>query len=324
MADFIAIDFETANEHLASACAVALVFFEKGRVSKKYNWLIKPPRSIDYFNPFNIRIHGITSRDVADKPQFNELWPEIYRLINNEMLAAHNASFDISVLRQLLNVYSLPYPELEFVCTCNIARKTWRQLSSHSLKVIADYLGYRFKHHNALEDAITCGRILIEACAYHNCASIHELAQKIGMRVGILNEENYYPCSIVSPYRNSRTRNRNSLKISELKKDNINPNGVFSGKWVVFTGILKSMTRQDAAQKVVDNGGFVSNSVSKRTNYLVVGVQDYTRFGAGMQNSKTKKAYQLIEEGYDLKIMDEQEFLRMLAQGEEVYKKVYG
>lgn len=50
MADFIAIDFETANEHRASACAVALVFFEKGRISKKYDWLIRPPSSIDYFN----------------------------------------------------------------------------------------------------------------------------------------------------------------------------------------------------------------------------------------------------------------------------------
>ena len=162
MADFIAIDFETANEHRASACAVALVFFKKGRISEEYHWLIRPPRGIDYFNPFNIRLHGISSRDVADQPQFNELWPEIYRLINNEMLAAHNASFDISVLRRLLDVYNLRYPELEFVCTCNIARRTWGQLTSYSLNVVADHLGYRFKHHDALDDAITCGRILIE------------------------------------------------------------------------------------------------------------------------------------------------------------------
>lgn len=226
MADFIAIDFETANENLASACAVALVFFEKGRISEEYHWLIRPPRGIDYFNPFNIRLHGISSRDVADQPQFNELWPEIYRLINNEMLAAHNASFDISVLRRLLDVYNLRYPELEFVCTCNIARRTWGQLTNYSLNVVADHLGYRFKHHDALDDAITCGKILIEACAYHNCASIHELAGKLGMRVGILNREKYCPCSVVIPYRNTGKRSRNTLKMGELKKDNINPYGV--------------------------------------------------------------------------------------------------
>ena len=290
--------------------------------SNKYDWLIRPPRNLDYFNPFNTQLHGISSRDVIDKPQFNEIWPKLYRLINNGILAAHNASFDISVLRQLLDIYNLRCPDLEFVCTYNIARKTWDQLTSYSLNIIGNYLGYRFNHHNALDDAEICGKILIEACTYHNCASINELAKKIGMRVGILNEDIYCPCSVSNPYRSVR---KNALKISKLTKENINPNGVFSGKNVVFTGTLTNMTRQTAAQKVVDNGGSVSNSVSKRTDYLVMGVQDYSKFVDGRQSSKTKRACELIEQGYDLKIIDENEFLRVLAQGEEdEYKKVYG
>jgi DNA polymerase-3 subunit epsilon len=95
----------------------------------------------------------------------------MYRLINNEILAAHNASFDISVLRQLLD---LQYPDLEFVCTCNIARKTWSQLPRYSLNIVGNYLGYSFNHHNALDDVVTCGKILVEVCTYHNCTSIDE------------------------------------------------------------------------------------------------------------------------------------------------------
>ncbi len=199
MADFIALDFETANGYRVSACAAALVIFENGRISKEYHWLIRPPRKFDYFHPFNTRLHGISSRDVADKPQFDELWPEIFSLINNETLAAHNASFDLTVLRQLLDIYNLRYPDLEFLCTCNIARRTWGQLASYSLSVVASYLGYRFNHHNALDDAEICGKILIEACTYHECASIHELAVKIGMSIGILNEDMYCPCSVSNP-----------------------------------------------------------------------------------------------------------------------------
>lgn len=74
-------------------CSVS--FFENGSILNKYDWLIRPPGGLDYFNPFNTRLHGISSRDVADKPQFNELWPEVYSLINNKILAAHNASFDV-------------------------------------------------------------------------------------------------------------------------------------------------------------------------------------------------------------------------------------
>jgi DNA polymerase-3 subunit epsilon len=314
--DFIAIDFETANEHQASACAVGLVFFDNGRISKEYDWLIRPHHSIDYFNPFNTRLHGISSRDVTDKPQFNEIWPEMYRLINNEILAAHNASFDMSVLRQLMDIYDLQYPDLEFVCTCNIARKTWRQLPRHTLNIVGDYLGYSFNHHNALADAEICGKILVEACTYHNCTSIDKLAEKIGMRVGVLNETVYYPCSVSNPTRSKR-RKHETLKISELSKDNVNPFGVFSGKNVVFTGTLLSMNRQAAAQKVIDNGGSVSSSVSKRTDYLVMGVQDYAMFADGKQSSKTKKACQLIDQGSELKIIDEDEFLQVLEQQEE-------
>jgi DNA polymerase-3 subunit epsilon len=314
MVDFIAIDFETANEHQASACAVALVFFENGSILNKYDWLIRPPGGLDYFNPFNTRLHGISSRDVADKPQFNELWPEVYSLINNKILAAHNASFDVRVLSQLLDLYNLKYPDLEFVCTCNIARKTWCQLPRHSLNIVGNYLGYSFNHHNASDDAEMCGKILVEACTYHNCVSIDELAGKIGMRVGVLKEDIYCPCSISNPYRSNR-RKHDTLKIKELTKDNVNSYGVFRGKKVVFTGTMLSMKRQAAAQKVVDNGGSVSSSVSKRTDYLVMGVQDYAKFADGKQSSKTKKACQLIEQGYELRIIDEDQFLRMLEQG---------
>lgn len=316
MADFIAIDFETANEHQASACAVGLVFFDNGCISKSYDWLIRPHQSIDYFNPFNTRLHGISSKDVTDKSQFNEIWPEMYRLINSEILAAHNASFDMSVLRQLLDIYDLKYPDLEFVCTCNIARKTWRQLPRHTLNIVGNYLGYSFNHHNALADAEICGKILVEACTYHNCTSIDKLAEKIGMRVGVLNETVYSSCSVSNPKRSNR-RKHEALKISELTIDSVNPYGVFSDKNVVFTGTLLSMNRQDAAQKVVDNGGYVSSGVSKRTDYLVMGIQDYAKFADGKQGSKAKKACQLIEKGYELKIIDENEFLQMLEQQEE-------
>lgn len=324
--DFVAIDFETANEKRASACAVALVFFEDGRITKEYEWLIHPPHHLDYFNQFNTQIHGISSNDVVDKPRFNEIWPEIQDLLNNETVAAHNASFDISVLRQLLDVYRLSYPDIEFICTYNVARKTWDKQVSYSLKNIGNHLGYIFNHHDASDDARICGKILVEACTHHNCLSINELAQKIDMHLGILNEDIYCPCSVANPYRSIRKGKYDVLRISELTSENIKTNGAFSGKNVVFTGTLISMTRQYAAQMVVNNGGSVSSNITKRTNCLVMGVQDYSRFADGKQSGKTKRAKKLIEQGYPLEIIDESQFLRMLSLEEYdgQHKTVFG
>jgi DNA polymerase-3 subunit epsilon len=44
---------------------------------------------------------GLGPEHVADKPEFNELWAELKPLIEDQFIIAHNASFDISVLRRL-------------------------------------------------------------------------------------------------------------------------------------------------------------------------------------------------------------------------------
>jgi len=73
--------------------------------------------------------------------------------------------------------------------------------------------------------------------------------------------------------------------------------GVFSGKTLVLTGTLSSMTRDEATARIEAAGGTVSSSVSKKTSYLLAGE------GGG---SKFEKAQKL-----GVTIIDEAEFLRM-------------
>lgn len=194
--DFIAIDFETANEQRASACAVALIFFKKGKVFEEYTWLIRPAKEMNYFSPFNVQIHGINKKDVQNEPEFNEIWPEIFRLINNRTVVAHNASFDISVMRQLIDRYGLDHPNINIICTCSVAKKTWQNQINYRLNTIGDSLGIVFKHHDAHDDAKTCGKILVEACSFHNSETFEDLAANIGMRIGNLNAHSYSGCSV--------------------------------------------------------------------------------------------------------------------------------
>ncbi|MBN1366182.1 MAG: 3'-5' exoribonuclease [Syntrophaceae bacterium] len=312
--DFVSIDFETANEKRASVCSVALILFEDGRITKELEWIISPPQHLNYFNPYNVQIHGIEESDVLGKPEFNEVWHEIYPLINHRILVAHNASFDISVLRQLLDCYDLDCPSIEFICTCNVARKTWDKQINYTLKNIGNNLGYIFNHHDAHDDARICGQILLDACKYHCCNSVAELAEKIGLKKGILSSNKYRPCSVSDPYLGLRKGKFERIELTELSPECIEAGGIFSGRCVVFTGTLISMTRHTAAQKVVSHGGYVSNTINKGTNLLVMGVQDFARFVDNKQSSKTKRARELIEKGQQLEIIDENEFLRLLFQ----------
>ena len=164
--DFVSIDFETANEARSSPCSIGLVTVRDGRVVDKTSMLIRPKEL--YFNPFNVSIHGITEDDVRDQPEFPDVWegPKgIRNRLENQFVVAHNAGFDMSVLRHTLLEYEIPFPEFDYSCTRIIAFKTWPGLSSYSLDSVAEMLSISFNHHDALEDALACAEIGIRACS---------------------------------------------------------------------------------------------------------------------------------------------------------------
>jgi len=180
--NFIALDFETANAKRDSACALGIVKVKDGVIIDKKEWLIKPP--IMYFHPINIGIHGIQAKDVKNKASFDIIWNEIKEYIDNKIVIAHNASFDMSVLRACMETYNIEYPEFKYMCTVQVSKALWPQLENHKLNNIADYFNIKFKHHDALDDTITCAQIAIKACQKLNCNSIYDLASKINIKPG--------------------------------------------------------------------------------------------------------------------------------------------
>jgi DNA polymerase-3 subunit epsilon len=161
--DFTAIDFETANHQPQSACQLGAVVVRQGQVVARHCWLIRP-RPLQ-FNRRNIEVHGITPTDVRDAADFGQLWREMQEAFANQVLVAHNARFDLGVLRACLTFYQLPVPDLQFTCTRAIARAAWPNQAGYGLRAIADRLGIVFRHHDALEDADACAQVLLAAAA---------------------------------------------------------------------------------------------------------------------------------------------------------------
>lgn len=300
--DFVAIDFETANSLRSSACSLGIVIVENGKITDTKEWLVRPKEN--YFDPYNTYIHGITEEDVKNEPEFNELWPEIKNYLENNLVIAHNASFDLSVLRYVLDEYKLPYPELDYSCTRVVSKKTWGKLINYRLETVAELLEIKFQHHNALEDALASAKVLLKCFEHHQSDHIDDLCEKLEIVKGKLFEGGYTPAGQKS----------SSFKISDIKPttDDFDLNHPFHSSNIVFTGTLQSMVRKDAMQKVVNVGGNCSNSINKKTNFLVMGDQDYRKFTDGTKSSKFKKAEEMITNGYDIEIISEHEFITLL------------
>ncbi len=188
---FTAIDFETANSSRSSACAVGLSLVEDGKIVARVHQLIRPNPL--YFDPVNVSIHGITEADVADAPSFAELWPHLVQKVQGP-LVAHNASFDMSVLRHVLDESGIPYPAADYFCTCVIAKLTWPEHPTYRLNDLARALDIRFRHHDAAEDARACALIALSACKIHRVRSLYDLQDVCGLRVGSLYVGGYVTC----------------------------------------------------------------------------------------------------------------------------------
>jgi DNA polymerase III subunit epsilon len=297
---WVAIDFETANETRGSACALGVAIVEDSQVVERRSWLIRPP-TLD-FNPYNVMIHRITAADVAAAPAFDSLWPRIWAILEGRPVIAHNASFDISMLRHSLDAYGLPWPHLQYVCTRVLAKKVWTDLISYSLPVVADRCGIKFLHHDPEEDAVASAEVALRCCEALSTPAPTQAAEAARLQTGSLSPEGYRPCQAITP------------RPSQLapQTDSFDQDHPFYGATVVFTGTLESMVRRDAMQRVLDLGGCCPSTLTRNTNFLVVGDQDFRKFTDGISSSKMKAAQRLRVAGGDIELISEDDFLRIL------------
>ncbi|MGA3168378.1 MAG: exonuclease domain-containing protein [Terriglobia bacterium] len=300
----VAVDFETANSKRSSVCAMGIAIIEGQKIATRASWLIRPPEL--YFDPYNTYIHGITEEDVADKPEFNKLWNEFRQYFEGRLLVAHNASFDMSVLRHVLDEYSIPYPQLCYLCTRVTAKRVWPGLNGYGLTTICEYLGVEFKHHDAEEDAAACAEVALRASRQIRATTIAELVENTRILTGQLYPGGYKPCHIRQAHE--------GLAVIRATTSDFNQHNSFFEKTVVFTGTLQSMVRLEAAQKVVNSGGHCAGSVGRDTNFVVLGDLDFSKLKGGLKSTKLRKAESLLAGGGDIEIISEADFLRMLAE----------
>ncbi|WP_091231515.1 exonuclease domain-containing protein [Microbacterium sp. 3J1] len=181
--DFTAIDFETANSSPASACSVGLVRVRDGRVVATAGWLIQPPVGHDEFQEWNVRIHGIRAQDVLNAATWAEQFDRLCDFAGADVLVAHNAGFDLNVLRKASEATGGDCPPYRSLCSLQVARKVY-DLDSYRLPKAAEAAGFTgFSHHDALADALACAHIIMDSSRRLGAPDVFSLADALSLRV---------------------------------------------------------------------------------------------------------------------------------------------
>ncbi len=310
--DFIAIDFETANRNYDSACSIGLAVVKDLEVVATYYSLINPETA---FDPNNIKVHGITQENVKDAPTASDLWKDISCCFGPYAVLAHNAYFDMCVLKRSFPfLYDIDFKYIDTVSLCKEFVPGKKSLAN-----CADFFNIDMgQHHNGLDDAVTCAKLAISCIKGYGFKNLGELCFALpNVKINQFADLDppiaavFHKPKAIPTYGKIRPRDvQRDVNISSISQDNF-----FFGKSVVFTGELR-ISREEAMQTVVNLGGIIRSSVSRKTNCLIVGEQDLQVVGATGLSTKERKALELNETGAaDIKIINESQFWEIL-QGE--------
>lgn len=306
--DFVALDLETANEDRGSACEIGLVRFSEGQVVDRFQSLIYQ----DYFNPFNVSLHGITEKQVAKAPSFDEVWVEAENFIGSSPLLAHNAGFDISVLFRSLGNGNIRNTHTYF-CSMVLSRRML-DISYFGLPGVTEFLGIEYPmNHRAETDAEAAGRVATALMARSSVASLDHLADSLRVSPGSLSSSGFSGSRYKGDPGGSGLSMAEKKKILEAVPESERyEDPDFAGKRIVFTGALMGMKRDDAEIAVMKAGGLPTSSVSKKTNMLVFGYQDPRALKGKALSGKRQAVEKLRADGVDIETVDELQFMQML------------
>lgn len=148
---FTFIDVETTglSPRAARVCEVAAVSFRGADRLDTLAELINPGMPIP---PEVTRIHGITDAMVKDRSSFGGVAPRLLTMLENSVIVAHNAEFDLGFLTAEFERVGLRFPKLPVVDTLAVARKSWKFKSNRLGNIAAELNFSNEGWHRALSD----------------------------------------------------------------------------------------------------------------------------------------------------------------------------
>ncbi len=164
---WVSLDTETTGRDAENdrVIEVGAVIFKGGVVVDRKGWLINPERPI----PADATaVHGIKDEDVADKPRFAEVLPEIVEFLGGSLPLAYNAEFDrrflLEEIKRQGELAARPpafRPDVQWIDPLTWAREIQKEEKSRALGDVCARLGISLERaHRATDDAEAAGYVM--------------------------------------------------------------------------------------------------------------------------------------------------------------------
>lgn len=286
--NYTIIDIETTG--LMPQCdeiiELSALKIRNNKIVDKFTSLIKPDDKID---GFITKLTGITNDMLKNAPKIKNIITQFIDFISNDIVVGYNVNFDINFIYDDYKGFKNKDFSNNYIDIMRICKKAC-ELPNYKLKTVASYYNIPIDgHHRGLNDCYITYNV------FNTLAS-----------------------DILSKYKNIKDfYNKNWCCKSSAKNITTNLNAddtnFFYKKTCVFTGTL-NIPRKEAMQLTADMGGFISDTLNKETNILIVGTQDYTKTKQDGKSNKMLKAEKYILKGQDLQIIPESEFYNLINE----------
>lgn len=301
--NILLFDVETANcYNIGSICAIGWVLL-RGSVEIERGYSLINPKT--EFTANNVTVHGITEKDVQDAPSFAEYWQDtLCAKMTDSLVVAHNAQFDIAALEQALKEEGLKDPGVLYVDFLPVCRYYIKGLEHYSLNVLADWAGFEFRHHNALEDAQAIAKIADALCRITGAEDLQMLIMAAERPFLETRTNSYTPKTITA-------LGRSFDRYHERCQEEVQPlDDALSGLSFCVTGDIFDFSRADVERMILEHGGCFKSGVSRKLSYLVLGV--YKDYPADYISHKHQKALELNAAGARIQLITPEEFLKIV------------
>lgn len=270
---------------------MGIVQVRGGEIQDEWMSLVNPEADFAWFNK---RLLRVKVEDVVKGPRFPQVYPQIRDQLAGAVTVSHS-DFDRQAIGQSIDRYDLPHLDTRWLDSITLASKAWPDRAGqdgYKLKELAEFLGIRFEHHDALEDARAAALITLAACRACGCG-VDEFSQEFQSTNG-RERRSGEPPDMIQP----------SVDSGHELADILNEAGEVVA---VFTGKL-STSRRAATARAVGAGCTVHGNVTKETTALVVGMQAPNTLNGHEKSNKQRKAEALAAKGSSVAILSEHDF----------------
>jgi len=158
--NYAVVDVEGNGQRPPDLVELAIVPIGSGVIGEPMSWLIRPETSIKHLAT---RIHGLTNKDVAECPSFEDISAHVLAALAADVLVAHNAHIDLGVLQRKLGAWEAP----EVFDTLKLARRLLPNQDHYRLGALVDAFGLaeglpgELMPHRATYDALVAARLFV-------------------------------------------------------------------------------------------------------------------------------------------------------------------